>query len=308
MSDTIAEVPVSTGLATSPEIGELAKALATAHKDFKPVKKDAENPYFKSKYADLANVIEATSDALSKNGLALIQSPRLVNSRIAVTTLLAHSSGQWVRDELELPLAKFDAQGAGSAITYARRYAYQSIVGVAAEADDDGNAANPQTFKKQEDGSFAKNPPPRTENVQKPSPAPKVGRPKKDEPVKSKATDFPFGQNAPALPSEPVVGTMPAVGIPEVGANIHGVKITDEDVPFPCDDEKDRPPTEAERKEFMARLITLKQKGHQNMREWLLKQAGVAITNDIGFNKMTELVAQLEAAEKAGTLKELLSN
>ena len=133
---------VSLGLSHSPEIGELAKAMAAARKKFKTIKKDTVNPFFKSKYADLAGVIEATADALAEHDLFIVQSPRFNGQTVTVTTMLTHGSGQWMRDDLSLPMSKFDAQGAGSAITYARRYSYQSFVNVAAEADDDGNAAS----------------------------------------------------------------------------------------------------------------------------------------------------------------------
>lgn len=132
---------VMSGLTHSPTIGELAKALAAARKEFKAVKKDTVNPFFKSKYADLSAVISATEEALARQGLVIVQSPHMNGERISVTTMLFHGSGEWMRDELSLPLSKFDAQGAGSAITYARRYAYQSFVNVAAESDDDANAA-----------------------------------------------------------------------------------------------------------------------------------------------------------------------
>lgn len=139
----------SVGLRTSSTIGKLAEALAKAQADFKPVLKDCRNPYYNSKYADLSNVIEATRGALSKNGLVVLQSPRMDNEEVFLTTLLMHSSGEWISDDLRVPgtgkgkdgTERFDVQTVGSAITYARRYAYQSFVGVAAEEDDDGNAA-----------------------------------------------------------------------------------------------------------------------------------------------------------------------
>lgn len=295
---------------TSDNIGQLTKALSVAHQSFKPVLKDASNPFFKSKYADLAGVIESTSDALSKNGLVIIQSPRLKENRVSVTTLLAHSSGEWISDELELPLSKFDAQGAGSAITYARRYAYQAIVGVAAE-DDDGNAAS-QKFENKGDGTFAKSDP------KPPVEQPKRGRPSK----KAEASDYqPWaglaGKPETSKPAEPAT---PAVAVPEVGVNIHGVAITDEDVPFLGDPEPgpatpksvvqktdNRLATADERKNFMDRLIKLKNAGYTGIREFLLKESGQTITNDIAFSKMTELVERLESAEKFGDLKELLA-
>lgn len=141
------ETVTSSGLTHSPQIGELAKAMAQARKKFKTVKKEAVNPFFKSKYADLPAIIDATADALAENDLVIIQSPRFNGETVTVTTVLMHGSGQWMRDDLTLPMAKFDAQGAGSAITYARRYALQSFVNVAAEADDDGNAASGKDVK-----------------------------------------------------------------------------------------------------------------------------------------------------------------
>lgn len=315
------ESPVITGFQKSPTIGELTKALAAAHKDFKPVLKDANNPFFKSKYADLAGVIDATGDALSAHDLAVIQSPgRIANGHIFLTTLLSHSSGEWVKDELELPISKFDAQGTGSAITYARRYAYQAIVGVAAE-DDDGDAAS-QKFEKQPDGNFARgsqigyqNAPPAvansgklagTENVQpKPEPAKPKGRPKKESvPDAGKPWGGEFEAKTATTPGSPVQESPVSVSN---GQNIHGLVIVDSEVPFPGDPKPEtRLPTESERKAFMDRLIVLKNKGFTGIREYLLKESGETITNNIAFARMSELVDKLEAAEKAGNLKELL--
>jgi hypothetical protein len=125
------------------EIGALVESLAKARKAFGAVKKTAENPYFKSSYADLSGLIAATSNALSDNGLVMIQSPGGMNGggAIPIISLLAHSSGQWIRGELMMPCAKKDAQGVGSAVTYGRRYSYQSMLNIAAEEDDDGNEA-----------------------------------------------------------------------------------------------------------------------------------------------------------------------
>lgn len=127
----------------SPNIGALVGALAKARKTFKPIIKEETNPFFKSKYADLAAVIEATKDGLSDNGLAVIQPPAFDKSTatVEILTLLAHASGEWVKATLEMPLSKQDAQGVGSAITYGRRYAYSAVLNVASESDDDANAA-----------------------------------------------------------------------------------------------------------------------------------------------------------------------
>lgn len=129
-------------------IDQLCKALAAAGAEFPEITKDTENPYFRSQYADLATLIKATRPVLSKHGLCIVQAPATKGSVANVTTMLMHTSGQWLSSDLELPSTKTDAQGLGSAITYARRYAYQSILNVAGEEDDDGNAA---TGKPQED-------------------------------------------------------------------------------------------------------------------------------------------------------------
>lgn len=131
----------------SPEIDELAAALSKAQAAVKGAVKDSDNPAFKiggkvSKYADLESVKDACWEAVTSNGLAILQSPGLTeNGVMHMTTMLTHYSGQWVRDTLSIPLAKVDAQGYGSAVTYARRYSLAAFMGVAPE-DDDGNAAS----------------------------------------------------------------------------------------------------------------------------------------------------------------------
>lgn len=126
----------------SESIDKLAVALSKAQAAFSPVKKDADNPFFKSKYADLAGIWEAIRKPLADNGLAILQEPAGLNGHIKLATTLVHSSGQYTRSILSMPVTKQDPQGYGSAVTYARRYALQSIVGIAAEEDDDGNAAS----------------------------------------------------------------------------------------------------------------------------------------------------------------------
>lgn len=144
------DTPVYEAITKTPEytggIGKLIAALALAQTEFKPITKDTVNPFYKNKYADLATIIAATQPSLAKNGLAVIQIP-MVNDQAkqaGVRTILAHSSGQTIESELLLPAVqgtKFDAQTVGSALTYSRRYAMQSILGVSADADDDGNSA-----------------------------------------------------------------------------------------------------------------------------------------------------------------------
>lgn len=126
----------------SDEINALAGALAKAQSQIEGAAKDSANPHFKSKYADLASVWAACRDALTANGLSVVQFPgEMVENRMTMTTMLMHSSGQWIRQPLSIPLSKVDAQGYGSATTYARRYALAAVVGVCPE-DDDGNAAS----------------------------------------------------------------------------------------------------------------------------------------------------------------------
>ena len=125
----------------SENIADLATALAIAQGQIENALKTRENPHFRSKYADLAGVWDACRDALSSNGLSVIQSPgELVDGRMAMTTQLCHKSGQWIRGSLTIPLGKADAQAYGSATSYARRYALAAFVGVS-PADDDGEAA-----------------------------------------------------------------------------------------------------------------------------------------------------------------------
>lgn len=131
----------------SEQIDQIAAALARVQAALVPALKDAENPAFKqggkaSRYADLASVWDACRKPLTDNGLAVIQSPGLCGgNQVEMTTLITHSSGQWISGTLSIPLAKVDAHGYGSATTYARRYALAAMVGVIAD-DDDGNAAS----------------------------------------------------------------------------------------------------------------------------------------------------------------------
>ena len=124
----------------SENINELAEALAAAQGEMGAAVKDAANPFFKSKYADLGEVVRAVKQPFANHGLSYTQFPIREGESAGVITMLMHTSGQWMRQGYTLPLAKFDAQATGSAITYARRYALQSIAGIPS-ADDDGNQA-----------------------------------------------------------------------------------------------------------------------------------------------------------------------
>lgn len=122
----------------SEQINELAVALNKAQADFMVAKKDAKNPFFKSKYATLNAVYEAVAEALLKNGLSVIQP--IVGD--AVETTLIHTSGQFITSSCPIVCAKQnDPQAMGSAITYARRYSLASLLGVMTDEDDDGEKA-----------------------------------------------------------------------------------------------------------------------------------------------------------------------
>lgn len=137
----------------SSELGELGKALSKAQGQISIAKEDSDNPFFKSKYADLASVWEACRKPLSENGLSVIQCISVRDSKRLLETTLLHSSGQYIVSELDLTPKDNTPQAIGSAITYAKRYALAAIVGVcSAIEDDDAEAAmgrEPRTNNKQ---------------------------------------------------------------------------------------------------------------------------------------------------------------
>lgn len=120
---------------------KIASALVKAQKGFGAALKTSSNPHFKSKYADLAACVEAVIDSLNDNGIALLQPTHECDSGVIVETLFVHESGETMSaGKLHVPASKQDAQGYGSALTYARRYSLMAACGIAPE-DDDGNAA-----------------------------------------------------------------------------------------------------------------------------------------------------------------------
>jgi len=125
---------------TSDQINELASALAKAQAAMHGAAKSAENPFFKSKYADLAAVVEACREALTTNGIAVVQSPTTDGPHVSLETWLIHSSGQFMAGTVTATAKDDSPQSVGSAVTYLRRYALQSFAGVAPE-DDDAEAA-----------------------------------------------------------------------------------------------------------------------------------------------------------------------
>lgn len=124
----------------SESIENIAKAFCEAQAEIGGAVKSAENPFFSSSYANLESVIKTLKPTLIKYGLSFIQLPHSDDRGVGVLTRILHSSGEWFEHSFTLPLAKADPQAAGSAITYARRYALQSAFGIPS-VDDDGEAA-----------------------------------------------------------------------------------------------------------------------------------------------------------------------
>lgn len=125
----------------SESISKIALALSKAQAKMTTAKRTAENPFFKSKYADLSAVWDAVREPLAEFELAVVQTPIEDVRGTAIITTLAHSSGEWFRSKLFISPKAKDAQSVGSAITYARRYALSAITGIAPDDDDDGEKA-----------------------------------------------------------------------------------------------------------------------------------------------------------------------
>ncbi len=127
----------------SPQIDLLAAALAKAQGSFKEPKKDAQNPHFNSSFASLHSLREAAEPFLAANALSVTQHPiSYPGGIVGVVTILSHSSGQWMSSEFKVKAKDESAQPMGGSVTYTRRYAYASILGLAAVEDDDGNNAS----------------------------------------------------------------------------------------------------------------------------------------------------------------------
>jgi hypothetical protein len=128
---------------------KVCAAFVKAQKEFSPALKTSSNPHFKSTYASLDSCVEAVIDALNANGIALQQFSYERDNGVAVETIFIHESGEMLKSGiLFVPAVKHDAQGYGSALTYARRYSLMAACGIAPE-DDDGNAASkPQAVPK----------------------------------------------------------------------------------------------------------------------------------------------------------------
>ena len=135
-----AQESITAGVAVKTSHKSIYSALAAAQTAMGPALKESANPAFKSRYADLANVMAACMPALNANGIAVIQPTVDEENQRYVKTILAHESGETLECRVPLIVGKNDMQGYGSAVTYARRYGLMCMAGIAPE-DDDGNAA-----------------------------------------------------------------------------------------------------------------------------------------------------------------------
>jgi len=123
----------------SESIKELATALCAFQSEVEKIKKTATNPFFKSKYATLSDILDVIREPLASNGLSFVQFP---SGEYGLSTMLMHVSGEWLSESYIMKPVKTDPQGAGSVITYQRRYALGAILGLNIDVDDDANASS----------------------------------------------------------------------------------------------------------------------------------------------------------------------
>ena len=159
----------------SPSVHEVFSALVKAQAQMGAAHKGAENPFFRSHYADLSEVLRVCKDAMNDNGLAILQPISTGKKGVTVTTLLIHTSGEWISSSVDFPVGKLDSQEYGKAVSYGRRYSLMSFLSIPTE-DDDG-----ETARKQHPRSQKPSPP-----VQKP--APPAADPQATNPVEAPKT------------------------------------------------------------------------------------------------------------------------
>lgn len=133
---------------TSESISEISKAVSQFQAEISNPANTASNPFYKSKYAPLPDVLNLVRPILAKYGLSVIQNPYTNGDSVVITTRLMHSSGEWIEtDSLNLKPEKNTPQGIGGAITYGRRYSISAVLGIASEEDDDGNTNEKKSNK-----------------------------------------------------------------------------------------------------------------------------------------------------------------
>ncbi len=148
----------------SDEIKDIAASLAKAQGQIEGAKRNAKNPHLQVNYANLAAVWDACREPLSVNGLGFMQFPDVQSGVLILDSMLTHETGQWIRHIFSMPVHKLDAQGIGTVITYAKRYAMCAILGIASDDDDDDA---------QSATDAAKNAPRQNQNRTQPKPEPK---------------------------------------------------------------------------------------------------------------------------------------
>lgn len=131
----------------SDDIKEISIALCNAQSEIENATKSSSNPYFKSKYADLTEVINTVKPVLNKYCISVLQLPSYEDGIVRVETTLVHVSGQWISSITGAPIAKADAQSVGSAITYCRRYGLAALMCIGQEDDDGHSASQPPKNK-----------------------------------------------------------------------------------------------------------------------------------------------------------------
>lgn len=130
---------------TSDSIQEITKALVAAQKEMQPAQKSGNNPHFQASYATLKDVMDAALPALNSQGIAVTQATDDTELGTGVVTRLMHTSGEWIESTTIIPVQQRTAHAVGSALMYARRYGFQSLIGLAASDDDDGETATAGT-------------------------------------------------------------------------------------------------------------------------------------------------------------------
>jgi|GEM_PF-1669701 len=138
-------------MTTSEKTGAIYMALIKASGELKNPPKNATNPHFRNRYADLAVILETVKPCLLKNGLAIIQGAESEAAKVTIITRLLHESGEWIETSLSLTAGGADPQKIGSAITYGRRYSISALLNIVADDDDDGNEGGKPAPKKSDD-------------------------------------------------------------------------------------------------------------------------------------------------------------
>lgn len=259
---------------TSTEVGELVKAITEARKKFGKIVKSAENPFYKDghgksrKYADLAEMVSNTADALADEGVYIFQAPSIEGKTVGIVTRVIHTSSQWIQatitgcpadQKLKEGASRYDAQTIGIGFTYLARYAMRAILNLAAE-DDDGNGLvkEPDQIKK-----FVARPVIENNNV-------------------------------------PNSGGVLTTGATFINETLDDCPVSDKDLP------KDlQLPTPLQLTEFGKALKALGQDSRL-LKQWVEAEAGTS-WKSIPLVKFTPIIGKLKAAEADGSLTSMIT-